>query len=119
MVQLISWFSSDILEGELDAELDTEWLLLADDPRPLLFPLPFSILSGVTEIKKKYFKASDKTLKNEQLCMVSLHRIHHLFLYYTSHYYNLLILFNCNILPNVFIMRNKRLVAIGAQVTRY
>lgn len=56
MVQLISWFSSDILEGELDAELDTEWLLLADDPRPLLFPLPFSILSGVTEIKKKVFQ---------------------------------------------------------------
>lgn len=49
----LSWFSTDILEGELDAELDTEWLLLADDPRPLLFPLPFSILSGVTEIKKK------------------------------------------------------------------
>jgi len=35
----------------LDAELDTEWLLLAEDPLPLLLPLPFSILSGVTETK--------------------------------------------------------------------
>lgn len=40
---------SNILDGELEAELDTEWLLLADDPLPLFLPLPLSIFSGVTE----------------------------------------------------------------------
>ena len=41
--------NSNILDGELEAELDTEWLLLADDPLPLFLPLPLSIFSGVTE----------------------------------------------------------------------
>lgn len=62
MVYLFSDMSN-ILDGELDAELDTEWLLLADDPLPLLLPLPLSILIGVTEKLENVWKQWIKNRK--------------------------------------------------------
>lgn len=43
-----SFYLQKKLDGEFDAELDTEWLLFADETFPLPLPLPFNILIGVT-----------------------------------------------------------------------
>ena len=58
---LHDWFY--VLDGEFDAELDTEWLLFADETFPLPLPLPFNILIGVTKMCEHKF-GSNMWLKN-------------------------------------------------------